>query len=589
MAPENTVCDSDDSLVRHLECIVYAHCIQLRVASRYLEVIQIDGTCKTNRLGYTLAYICGQDGNSKTFTAATSFLRSESSKNYSFVWLTALPFLYGHYLNRVRVVISDGDRQIMDAIDTAITSRILGRGNAVRRLCFWHRVLSKFKMQYGAQTHRDNDTGNTVYKWIKRCCYSAETENEFREWWDELTTWMEKRCGVYYSQAQHAILSEFVAAVHNDCRFVASAFTRTRSFGAKSTSRMEAENRTLKSLDAVSDATPIYRTVEVESIRQEQRLVEREADAEFMLHTVPMSALKNFLARGIDEPVAYLTQAGAAKLLEQHSESLKYAVEVTDHGFIVSRVTVDANSTLPWADFRRSPRLVLVVQEGSRSRLLCPCTYFCDFGLPCRHTIAINRGEVGLDDIDIRWLSLLLAGHLDSRVYELATSTRQSPCGPFLRRNAHSVQTSVVTLPIDLSDPLTSDTENDETPTQSGEVVMDTVECAKQSVTYQDNMSLVKEILSAAMENPDCHNFIHQRLTKLKLDLLGFISAATNKPLVPGFRDVPAPSRIAPPSAKANCPEPLKKKPFVLKPFQSVENIDDVAGKEKGRKKMTKQ
>lgn len=126
---------------------------QLLRACRCLRVLQLDGTCKTNKQKYVLVYVCAEDGNNKTVVILTAFVKSESNKAFTFLTQTCLPFIYGRFLRRVSVMLSDGASAITSAIDSGINSALYGNGKTIRLRCYFHRVSQYFIANYKGRHH----------------------------------------------------------------------------------------------------------------------------------------------------------------------------------------------------------------------------------------------------------------------------------------------------------------------------------------------------------------------------------------------------------------------------------------------------
>jgi hypothetical protein len=246
----------DDDYILELQAIVFVNRRQLRQGLRSLPVIQSDGTCKTNALLYTLVFVSGSDGNNSTNTVATAFLKRETSSSYRFLWLHAIPFIYGSYLKRTSVILTDGDSTCNDVIDSAIDFKIFGLGSARRRTCIWHRVIHKYKIVYSpSRSSSDGGVGDDILKKVINICYGAETPEQWECEWKELLNWihLQKLSGTTIPENM-SILESFVEGINADRRLVGSAFTsECRGYGTKATSRSEGEFSALKNLGMIGD------------------------------------------------------------------------------------------------------------------------------------------------------------------------------------------------------------------------------------------------------------------------------------------------------------------------------------------------
>ncbi len=561
---EETTTSSNSSLTAKpaefltLECFVWVTAIQLRTASRFCRVLEIDGTCKTNNRGYTLAFVSGQDGNNQTFTAAAAFLRSETLANYSFVWSTALPFLYGRFLKQVTAIISDGDKEIIGSINTAIKSNVYGNGSVYRRLCLWHRVLKTFKSKYGANCTHDGGVGDIALRFVLHCLYEAESAAEFESWWSSMIEWMETKVSdSQYTRNLHAILKEFVDGIFGDRYHIAVAYTMTRAMEVLTTSRSEAENCSLKRFDTIHNAAPLFETCRIENIRQEQRNVDRSRVHNYIMYTVPTDVVAEYLANGADTPLAQMTPHGANLLRKQIEQSTKYRV-IQPGSFChyeVERINdVAETKPLPWRLEKRPPRTVTVIPcaEGGH-QLKCSCTYFIQFGIPCRHVIAVNGGKVGLKDVDPYWLKTLLCGTLDHIIPDLLVVDPRAIHFPVHRQHEASqslthIASSVACAPDSMT------TNNVDSPsTFDDEEAMDP--------EFQQLADQAKELLQFASNNSKCRKVLSDQFKATLKQLQEYVSSMDESPrAVEGcaLKDACYPPRDGPRSSQANHPAYVK-------------------------------
>jgi MULE transposase domain len=82
---------------------------QIIYAKRFIadQVLLINGTFKTNRLGLTLLIVVGVTNTDKNFPAAYSFCRSESRVSFNFLFETLNHFIFTDDIAVPRVVLAD--------------------------------------------------------------------------------------------------------------------------------------------------------------------------------------------------------------------------------------------------------------------------------------------------------------------------------------------------------------------------------------------------------------------------------------------------------------------------------------------------
>lgn len=97
---------------------------QLIRSKRFREVQCIDATCKTNNQNRPLACTASVDGENNNAIAIAALLASEKRTTFVFL-IVSIGFLHGgRYLKSVSAFISDGDVQIISAVNHFIAIRV---------------------------------------------------------------------------------------------------------------------------------------------------------------------------------------------------------------------------------------------------------------------------------------------------------------------------------------------------------------------------------------------------------------------------------------------------------------------------------
>ena len=140
-----------------------------RLFLRFPEILFVDSTHKTNNEGRPLLLMCGRDQNGKAFVVCRIFMPNETSAFYRWVFLKCLPSMIGRdHLQRVRLVVTDGDAQEFDAVEEACCSVL----PLVRRSrCMYHIVQKTFERSINNHYCLDASS-HIVLKEIKRWIYS---------------------------------------------------------------------------------------------------------------------------------------------------------------------------------------------------------------------------------------------------------------------------------------------------------------------------------------------------------------------------------------------------------------------------------
>ena len=89
-------------------------------SARNLITFQGDATCNTNRDAYKMHFITSSDGDNKTNTVASSYLKHEDRATYNFLYCIGLRLVYGTALNGVTVVCLDGNEEALQSMTGAI-------------------------------------------------------------------------------------------------------------------------------------------------------------------------------------------------------------------------------------------------------------------------------------------------------------------------------------------------------------------------------------------------------------------------------------------------------------------------------------
>jgi hypothetical protein len=163
---------------------------QLALASLYPEVIEIDTTCKTNTFNHPLCFLVGVDGERKSFVWLSAILPFQ--KRTTFLWLLEeiVPLFVGtQVLSAITVFLSDGDRQIIDAITAVITSKLYGEGKTTHLLCYWHTVT---KVVNEKLSFLDDMVAKTLKAFLYRIAKYCESYSSFTTQWNLLLEYCEK-------------------------------------------------------------------------------------------------------------------------------------------------------------------------------------------------------------------------------------------------------------------------------------------------------------------------------------------------------------------------------------------------------------
>ena len=158
----------------------------LRLLTLFPSVIKVDDTCHTNNEKRPHLTITGQTSSGHVFTWLRAFLPNKSAATFRWIFRVVLPQLIGYaVLQRIRLVISDGDSQETSQLDLAIAEYF---SHVKRVRCGWHIV------EKGIQSHcpgeksvapMQKEAYKSLLKLVKNWIYSwmrpgyCETEDEY--------------------------------------------------------------------------------------------------------------------------------------------------------------------------------------------------------------------------------------------------------------------------------------------------------------------------------------------------------------------------------------------------------------------------
>ena len=153
-----------------------------RIFELFPEVVLVDTTQGTNNEDRPLLTMTGKDSNGKMFTFLRAFMPNEKSWSYRWIFSIVMPHLFGNtILNRIQVMITDGDSQEYGQLDNAIIEFM---PHVTRVRCGWHIIQKGWesKMMSVSAFPLCKDFYYQVSKVLKDWLYSFMKENcETRE------------------------------------------------------------------------------------------------------------------------------------------------------------------------------------------------------------------------------------------------------------------------------------------------------------------------------------------------------------------------------------------------------------------------
>jgi len=188
---EETAFDSEDGNVKlQLDCLIYISSSEMLEARRFPEAIMFDCTCKTNKYNYAYMFMLGCNSSWFTTIFGHCLLLKETYVNFQFIWAIGMRVIYGRTMDCVLNVITDGDPNMINAVESVIEQKLIGNGGTVRNRCYYHAICQTFSDAYGAYKCNDGGIGFTVLRCVKVIIFYAESKQELLKEWKALTSWL---------------------------------------------------------------------------------------------------------------------------------------------------------------------------------------------------------------------------------------------------------------------------------------------------------------------------------------------------------------------------------------------------------------
>ena len=148
---------------------------------KFPHVVKLDVTFKTNSRGIPFLTVTGKTSDNEIFTILRCFVPNEQAWIFRWLLLTALPVILGKDIQRIRMIISDGDSQEITQINNLIDCL---KTKARRQRCAWH-VDNR---SWDRLVRSVPKAGKTP---MKRLLSSETTRKTIFQW---MCSWMTKAC-----------------------------------------------------------------------------------------------------------------------------------------------------------------------------------------------------------------------------------------------------------------------------------------------------------------------------------------------------------------------------------------------------------
>eukprot|EP00041_Stephanoeca_diplocostata_P013078 m.225471 g.225471 ORF g.225471 m.225471 type:complete len:1204 (+) comp19206_c0_seq9:332-3943(+) len=525
-----------------LDAVLYCFSSSMKRIARSPEIIVFDYTFKTNNRDYVVCVPCTADGHNKNASWGLGLLSGESGDMTSFVFLFALPFLYGNVLDRVRLISTDNGSAIVPVVEAAIKCNLYGV--AIHRLCYWHAVILKFNDGYPRKFQEsDNSTGRNILQWFHHIVWNVETVEEVQSHLVRMAHYLQQQQDMgLINDTIFDCLQEFIGDVTTLIPKLSLAYTcdPNMTLCCRTSGRGESEHRALKKTSGhmLNGNTSTLSVIRAEKFRIATRNSEAEHRNMYLAKSKPSTYIKN--GNTTDD---WLTPFAVKLLRERVSRISEYSVCAVPEGDtrigtlwkgaykIRNIIHVHCSDSKaheirpPWYSPPRI-RTVLIIECEGTLRMHCSGFLCREHGIPCVHALAINKGDFGFTDFHPRWFVLTNLGQFDA----CETIVPRSGIGHYYIGPELRVDMSAIFVPMtsasqqDIGD--VSGTEpcselvDEGPPHEHEELLQSTIPVHDYGAHfYSSGLSTCKEVLAQADRLPGARDLFWRSMDKLKADL----------------------------------------------------------------------
>jgi hypothetical protein len=310
------------------------------------QVLIMDCTCKTNRLGWALFVCVGINQHLKSVILAVAAQKSEDISSFDWILDCMKRAVGDQAWKNIRMIMTDGDAALLNSLSTRIP-------HAKHHRCRWH-------ISQNIRTNCLGQLGQEVYKTLTTKyyeCVFATTVDAFNSKWVELLLIAQPYPNVarYLTDNIYTTREHWAAAWTDDCC----------SFNIHTTQRVEGENSVIKQFPSISNAVSLLKVFQrVLEISNNQAQKTWELDK-----TLPP---KDHFTRGT------LSKTAFAAFTENMIKAVAY--KATARGDVR-----DGDFRIESLDEKES----FLVKIGL-TFMSCSCHYPARMLLPCHHVIIAN-------------------------------------------------------------------------------------------------------------------------------------------------------------------------------------------------------
>jgi MULE transposase domain/SWIM zinc finger len=413
------------------------------------NVLHFDGTSDTNNEKRILFTVSGRDSCGHQFIVLRALIPNECAWMFRWLFCGALPKLLGREnLNRVLLVLTDGDSQETSQMDIAIRKYM---PSAVRGRCIWHIVDRGMMKHYPSPSMFANKKAHgtvkaTIRQWLWSWSQSAcETEEEYALSKALLLAYLSSSSEVKnaFAHSVKEVSDAAIASIHafvvknvetHDDYFLFYLRKSMLTFETNSNSAHEGTNNGLKyNASSASPQNSLATCTEKLCFQASEKA--NNVCSELQYHNEQKELYT-------DLPTANtLTRFGNGLLLEQWKQREHYKIcGPVDNTWQCMRI---ANATDHLSAL--VPRFTRVRKVSLReARLYCTCEWFERVGIPCRHVLCVlstvhGEGYNGVSKTDVKvcwWKEYYFGGVFrpkSSNHSNLVERSKNDVKGPYLK------------------------------------------------------------------------------------------------------------------------------------------------------------
>jgi hypothetical protein len=400
---------------------------EMKYPHLFPEVCMMDTTPNCNANNNPIMFFTGIDSEDKTQNWMYGVLPNQRRTTFLWLMCVVVPIFLGmRTIEAIQAIITDGDRQMGDAISHAIKQYNYGKGEAYHQLCYWHTINLYLKTEVGKLGGERLQTVEDLLYSISEC----EDSSGFQRKWNELEEYVNTFSPDHLREATLEALSVILSKAPKWARVY---FPKIRNFGEKTSGRCETENLHHKDDSAVHSRSEMKSNIKAVNLRMQNREIQRTEDIRLSAkRPLPLDAsLQSSIQDADGCPLWFrdkLTRFGSSQLSDQWIAADSYSVKVQspnicvvqycpsygvnvehygdDEGEMNSTSTSSASSTSQWKE-----RIVQVIEP--LSQIVCSCNYVAIHALPCRHILAVvKKLEIpfSANSVHLRWHKSYLRG-----------------------------------------------------------------------------------------------------------------------------------------------------------------------------------